>query len=503
MNPWEEYAQPVENGPWQEYTAQPSKMLPENVAIPEKPASAAPKRTLTEQLLRSAGLAARAGVTGVTGTGAMLADPLVALANKAFGSNLPAPSEAQQGMLTRLGLPVPETTGERIATGISSLLAGAKDPLAAAIQARIAPTPLVPRMAPPNPRAEQIKTFQEAANEGYINTPSIAKAGAGSRTLEAIGGKNALQQQTQMRNQAVTDAIAVREAGLPKNTPLTKEILEASIGETYRLGYDPIKAVGTVTNGGIYRRALDNAMTKFQGSSASFPATANQKIADLIDSYRVQQFDAGEAIDRIKALRKAASDAYANNDSNLGGANLAISKALEDSIDLNLKASGTAGQGLLAAYRAARANLAKQFAVRDAVLPGSGSVNASYLAKQLANNEPLTGGLRTIAKFATNAPQLTSFPKNPPGMLTGPESWAIGAGGIGRALVGGPISTAMVAAPILRAGLRQGLMTSPYQKAFMHQNLQPGMVAQLFRNPGVRNAIPTGFELGSGLFGQE
>jgi len=93
-------------------------------------------RTLGQDLMRQMGLAARAagpiaggaaiggalggppgaavGALGV-GLGQMVGDPLVNLYNLATKSNVPTPSASIEGLLTRAGLPEPETPSERIA----------------------------------------------------------------------------------------------------------------------------------------------------------------------------------------------------------------------------------------------------------------------------------------------------------------------------------------------------------------------------------------------------
>jgi hypothetical protein len=99
--------------------------------LPPAPGS----RSLTQDLIRQAGLTARAagpiaagammggavggppgalvGAAGM-GLGQMIGDPLVNLFNLATNSNVQPPSQALDTMMTRMGLPAPETSGERI-----------------------------------------------------------------------------------------------------------------------------------------------------------------------------------------------------------------------------------------------------------------------------------------------------------------------------------------------------------------------------------------------------
>ena len=103
--------------------------------LPALGPAASESRTIPQELLRQAGLTARAvgpiaagammggavggppgalvGAAGM-GLGQMIGDPLVNLFNLATNSNVQPPSQALDTMMTRMGLPAPETSGERI-----------------------------------------------------------------------------------------------------------------------------------------------------------------------------------------------------------------------------------------------------------------------------------------------------------------------------------------------------------------------------------------------------
>lgn len=75
-------------------------------------------------VLRQLGLTARAGVTGALGLPALASDALVSLINMIGGRNIPMPSQAQQQLLTRAGLPEPATPQERTVQDVTSAMAG-------------------------------------------------------------------------------------------------------------------------------------------------------------------------------------------------------------------------------------------------------------------------------------------------------------------------------------------------------------------------------------------
>lgn len=77
-------------------------------------------RGFGEEVGRQVGLTARAAYSGLMGLPTLASDALVTLVNKLTGSQLPMPSQAQQQLMTRAGLPEPETTQERIVQDITS-----------------------------------------------------------------------------------------------------------------------------------------------------------------------------------------------------------------------------------------------------------------------------------------------------------------------------------------------------------------------------------------------
>ena len=68
---------------------------------------------------RQLGLTGRAAVTGALGLPALASDALVSFVNM-LGGNLPMPSQAQQQLLTRAGLPEPQTPQERTVQDVAS-----------------------------------------------------------------------------------------------------------------------------------------------------------------------------------------------------------------------------------------------------------------------------------------------------------------------------------------------------------------------------------------------
>jgi hypothetical protein len=90
-------------------------------------------------VMRQLGLTARAGVTGVTAIPAIAGDALNQLIRMITGANVPPVSQSIQGLMTRAGVPEPETKQERVVQDISSALAGVGG--TAALARGLAPSP--------------------------------------------------------------------------------------------------------------------------------------------------------------------------------------------------------------------------------------------------------------------------------------------------------------------------------------------------------------------------
>jgi len=115
-------------------------------ALSQLPANYPGTRSLTDDVMRQVGLTARAagpvaagaiaggmlagppgaavGSLGV-GLGQMVGDPLVALYNRATGSNVSTPSQSMEKLMTSMGLPEPETPQERVVQDITRAAASA------------------------------------------------------------------------------------------------------------------------------------------------------------------------------------------------------------------------------------------------------------------------------------------------------------------------------------------------------------------------------------------
>ena len=141
------------------------------------------ERPITEEIPRQLGLTARAGLTGAAGIPSIVGDPLNQLLNMIAGRDVfPPVSQSVQQLMTRAGLPEPETAQERVVQDVSSALSGV------GTTAKLAQT-LAPRAAAP---LSENLGLQAAGALGGAGAASLGReegAGAlGQLGLGVLGG---------------------------------------------------------------------------------------------------------------------------------------------------------------------------------------------------------------------------------------------------------------------------------------------------------------------------
>lgn len=138
-------------------------------------------RGVASEIGRQVGLTGRAAVSGITGLPALASDALVSLINQITGKQLPMPSQAQQQLMTRAGLPEAETPQERMVQDVTSAGFGV---LGASGLGRMLPGTMV---TPPSP-GQAVERFApsaaglQATKELLTQSPAfqIAAGGAGA-----------------------------------------------------------------------------------------------------------------------------------------------------------------------------------------------------------------------------------------------------------------------------------------------------------------------------------
>lgn len=417
-------------------------------------------------------------------TGALLGG---APAIRAAAPTLAGQGRAAAGMATMgataggAGQAVTEVTGEPLYGAATSMaIPGVAISRAQARQAQL--------QAEQQRNAVRDLTVRQGQEEGYLVTPGSVTPSTQNVLAERLAGKTRVQQEAAVRNQQVTDRLARRAVGIGENDPLTRANMQQIRTQEYQRGYAPLNQIGTVQTDPQFDTALNNVLAAYTGPGRSFPGAIPQPVQDLVNSYRVGQFNSADAVGATRTLRDAARANISRGDNELGLAQRAISNALEDQIERQLAQAGNPNaQAMLDQFRASRQRMAISHAVEDAIVEGGGSVNARQLANDLqTRGRYFTGDLDLIARFANISRPVTTQPgtMGTPGAQTIMGGISGGLGGVGGQMIGG--TPGMVAGGIAGAMLPQAV--SAAARNYLLSPFAQGRAIPTYSRPGV-NAL--------------
>jgi hypothetical protein len=229
---------------------------------------------------------------------------------------------------------------------------------------------------------------------------------------------------------------------------------------------------------------LDNIVAKYSNIDQS------AQIEKRVNGLRLSKIDSDAVIERISQLRSDATDAFRSDNRNYGKALREMADALENQIERSFPTSSP----LLDAYRAGRAQLAKNNAVRDMLVDkNTGIIDSGKAQKLLEDGVPLTGGLATIAKAGSKMFHAsTSPPIKDVGAITWGDIWRAGAAsGAGYGIAGGPVGAAIGAIGAPAAGYAaRHVIASPSIQRMMTQNMGNAQAPGMFT--GAAQRIPLG-----------
>lgn len=335
--------------------------------------------------------------------------------------------------------------GDKIAGGLKGLLAS-KETANAALKAQ---------------NAVRDTALEAGRDAGYVVPPRmVQKQGVLGSLVEGFGGKTKTEQLASNRNQQVTNDLAKKALGITDDAPITKEVLSGIRAEAGK-AYEALRGAGTITADKQFTSDLAAIAKKYEGASKDFPELAKNEIGDIVASINKPSFSASSAIDAISILRDKAAAAYAKGDKAIGSAYKKTSQAMEDAIERNLLANGSAEA--VRAFQAARRLIAKTYSVEGA-LGATGDVSANKIASQLGKGRPLTDELKTIGNFAAAFPKAaqTSAKVEPHSVLDLAAMGGLGAAGAGPA--------AMI--PLARPAARSVVLSDTYQKLMARPNYE-------------------------------
>lgn len=472
----------------------PSTARPVTAFDPSTAALAPPKRrSYVEELQRAGKLTGRAVAQGIGALPLAAMDAGVAVRNLATGSQYEMPSAMfTRGINDIFG--TPETLAEKTTQiGVGALVGGLGPTMTAAN--KVPATFQTAKQAATD--TVRSATLREGRAAGYTVPPTAARPNVGNTIIEGVGGKAATQQVAALRNQNVTNALARKALGLPKNTPLTPETLRA-VRTSAGQAYDDIAKSGRIDADDQYVDELAQLTRESDIIAGDFPELsigAHAKIKTLQDALLKDKFDARSAVELVKSLRGKASDLFQSPNS--GPDDIALARASKEAAgiveDMMVRSLKRSGRGNLAeAFQKARVLIAKAHSVEDALNPGTGNVVATKLSAELRRGRPFTGELRSIAKMGSAFRESMGEVTASPGVANLDIAMGGLAGGVGAAATGNPAMIALAGWPLARYGTRQAILSKPYQSLFA----QPKAPAGQF-DPSTIGAATTGI----GLFG--
>jgi hypothetical protein len=315
------------------------------------------------------------------------------------------------------------------------------------------------------PSPQMVQSIQQARDLGYVIPPTQANPSMLNRIMEGIAGKVSTAQNASARNQQITNELAAKSLGLPKDTVITPEViigLRSKAGEAYtNLGLS-----GQVIADKSYINALDDIAKPYVTAMQGFPDSPPSPVLNLVQSLKSPSFDASSAVEKIKQLRTSADDAFRTGNSDIGRASKKAADAIEGALETHLSKTGQTD--LLSKFRDARQLIAKTYTIEKAANTTTGTIDAKKLAAQLQRGKPLSGELKSIAQFSQAFPKASqttelmgSLPQLSPldyaaGVLGGVSTGGIGAGAI-----------------LARPALRAAALSSPVQNRLIPSTAAP------------------------------
>lgn len=340
-------------------------------------------------------------------------------------------------------------------------------------------------------------TLRAAQQEGYVVTPGSVSPTGKNIISERMAGKTHLEQLASVQNQAVTDRLARRAAGLPENAPLTSTTMQDIRKAEYAKGYEPIKQIGEIKTDPVFLDDLISVESKYAGAGASFPGAVPEDVTRLIKNFTVDKFNSKDALDVTRTLREQARGNFRKGDDALAKAQIDVSNALENQIERSLAMSNNAkAADMLEQFRLSRQRMAISHTIEDAIKEGSGTVIAAKLARDIQTGKYVSGDIKTIAEFANVFPRVAQTPSQigapGAGTVLG-RSLSGGAGAATGYAIGGPTGMGIggaigaLAPEMVSAGMRNYLLSGAGQRNVL-PNYSP-FASRLTSDEAARNAL--------------
>jgi hypothetical protein len=315
----------------------------------------------------------------------------------------------------------------------------------------------------------QTAIIGEARKAGYVIPPTQANPSKINRALEGLAGKLTTGQAASGKNQEITNTLVKKALGVPDDVTLTPDVL-TSIRKEAGQAYEAMRGAGQITADAQFADDMTKIVSKYQGAGKDFPGLAKNEIADTVEMLSKPGFASDSALDAISILRDKADKAFRGGDKSFGRAYKQMADSMEGVVERNIAAAGDDATALLKDFRDARQLIAKTYSVESAMNKATGNINARKLAQQLAKGKPLSGELKTAARFGLAFPKAADeITSSMPGIS--PLDYA--AAGISSAASG---NVGMLGTIMARPLVRSTILSRPYQSVMTNPNVSPTLL---------------------------
>lgn len=279
-------------------------------------------------------------------------------------------------------------------------------------------------------KAPFIKSLQDSLEAGYVIPPATVNPTFTNKTLESVSGKIATQQVASVKNAEVTDDLVRKALTLPDDSPLT---------------------VGTL-----------EGLRKTAGKAYADVGSLSPQAASDLEALKVAR---NESQGWFKAYNRSASPIDLQKAKDARDTATQLETALEN------HAQQANRPDLIPSLRDARKLIAQTYTVQRALNPATGTVDAKVLARMLQKGDPLSGGLDTVAQFASAFPTVAKRPEQ----IGSPDAHNMKAIASMLASIGGSATAGPVGA---LAGLLPFLAPPTARAVMFSKALQNGLVPQ-------------------------
>ncbi|MGQ1463573.1 hypothetical protein ACT4VL_10215 [Acinetobacter baumannii] len=292
----------------------------------------------------------------------------------------------------------------------------------------------------------------EARKLGFTVPPNYSNPNFINKSLAKVAGEADISRMASIKNQSTINDLAKKSIGIPKDQPITPEILDQVRSEAGK-HYEILKQLGDVKTDKHYLNSLNKIAEDYSTAGSSF--NVENPVLKIIDRAKVGGFSTDSALAMIRLSRQEATQAFRQGDNALGMANRGVADALEKQLERSLAQNNSIPKAALHNYINARKVIAKTYTIEDA-LNEVGDVSAIRLA-QMLKKKPLSGELKQAAQFGATYPNLARVPTNGGGGIGLFDALT----GVGGAATLGGYGAALGAT---RPALRYGLTSQPAGK---------------------------------------